>query len=72
MAQLPAVVMNGHSYNSVEQQWTIDFMNTLRKDYIPLTIYKLEERIEQIEAGIKESVLVAITRHGYIAVAVDG
>ena len=72
MAQAFAVVMNGHSYYSVERQWTIDFINALRKDYIPLTRYKLEQRIDQIEAGIKESVVVAITQHGYVAVAVDG
>ena len=46
MAQAFAVVMNGHTYQSVERQWTIDFINALRKDYIPLTRYKLEQRIE--------------------------
>ena len=37
MAQAFAVVMNGQSYNSVEQSWTIDFLQSLRKDYVPLT-----------------------------------
>ena len=36
MAQAFAVVMNGHSYYSVERRWTINFINALRKDYIPL------------------------------------
>lgn len=88
MAQAFAMVMNGHSYNSLDQTWTVDFLRMLRPDYEPLTRQKVDERIKVIEAGdssiyvqhlltytfsgVKEQVVLAISNLGIVSIAVDG
>ena len=51
MAQAFAMVMNGHSYNSLDQPWTVNFLRLLRADYEPLSRRKIDDRIKKIEEG---------------------
>ena len=45
MAQAFATVMSGHSHNHLAQQWTLDFISSLRADYKPLTPKTIGARI---------------------------
>eukprot|EP00667_Euglena_gracilis_P021774 EG_transcript_23972 len=72
MAQAFAIVMSRTSHNQIEQSWTRDFLAYLRKDYVPLTRHTLLTCITELEVGLKEQVLWAISAAKYVAVAVDG
>eukprot|EP00667_Euglena_gracilis_P012102 EG_transcript_12408 len=72
MAQAFAMVMNGHSYNSLDNVWTRDFIHALRPDYVPLSRKSVQSRIIELEKGVKEQVVLAVKRAGIVSIAVDG
>ena len=45
-AQALAAVMNGWSFNSLEQPWTHAWLSSLRIDYRPPSTYKLEKQLD--------------------------
>ena len=56
MAQAFATVMNGHSHHHLEQAWTLDFLRSLRSDYVPLSRKTILSRIAELERNVREQV----------------
>lgn len=70
-AQAFCAVMSGASYNSHRAPWFKDFVNSLRFDYVPLSVKEMHSELDDLHGLLQKDVISMIRSVGHCSLAFD-